>query len=91
MIKTFAHKGLKRFFEKGDKSGINPHHEKKIRFQLDRLFACTKANDMDIENLGFKKLKGCKHTYQTDINGPWRLRFVFRSGNAYDVDYGQWH
>lgn len=38
VIKSFKHKGLKRFFEIGDKSGIQPKHVTSLRmllFQLD--------------------------------------------------------
>ena len=36
MIKSFKHKGLKKFFEKGDFSGFQPKHEKKLKFPLQR-------------------------------------------------------
>jgi proteic killer suppression protein len=40
MIKSFRHKGLQAFFEKGIKSGIKAHHANKLRLQL---FALSRA------------------------------------------------
>ena len=34
MIKSFRHKGLQAFFEKGSKAGIQPHHVDKLNRQL---------------------------------------------------------
>lgn len=39
MIKSFAHKGLKDFFETGSKKGIQPEHAPKLGRMLDRLDA----------------------------------------------------
>lgn len=38
MIKSFAHKGLERFFTNGDKSGINAQYGDRIRSDS-RLFS----------------------------------------------------
>ena len=37
MIKSFQHKGLKAFYEKGTTKGIRPDHEKRLRFVLGAL------------------------------------------------------
>ena len=48
MIKSFKHKGLKQFFEKGDCSGIQSKHENKLRLQLAALDTSTIIEDMDL-------------------------------------------
>lgn len=34
MIKSFEHKGLKKFFETGSTAGIDPAHQQKIRVRV---------------------------------------------------------
>ncbi|MBD3384997.1 Killer protein, partial [candidate division KSB1 bacterium] len=41
MIKSFKHKGLQRYFETGNTSGIQAAHEKKIRMRLTALQTAT--------------------------------------------------
>lgn len=55
MIKSFAHKGLERFFTKGDKSGINAQSSERITRILDRLDAATEANDMNLQDITFMR------------------------------------
>ncbi len=43
-------------------------------------------------SVGLHKLKGKrKHQWAMTINGPWRLVFTFRGGNAYDVEIVDYH
>ena len=36
MIESFRHKGLKRLYERGDRSGVNPDHVERIEMKGDR-------------------------------------------------------
>jgi toxin HigB-1 len=47
MIRSLQHKGLRRFFEKGSKAGIQAQHAPRLRLMLSRLDDATKASDMD--------------------------------------------
>lgn len=47
MIKIWKHKGLRKFFETGNRSGINTAHEKRLKIILQRLNAATKLEDMN--------------------------------------------
>ena len=58
MIKGFQHKGLKRFFEQGTKSGIQAQHERRLRLMLSRLDDSTKSSDMDAPGWKLHALKG---------------------------------
>jgi proteic killer suppression protein len=49
MVKSFKHKGLKQFFEKGDCSGIQPKHEQKLRLQLAALDTAHVIEDMNLQ------------------------------------------
>ncbi len=45
-----------------------------------------------LASVGLHKLKGDrKHQWAMRINGPWRICFQFRDGNAYDVEIVDFH
>ena len=48
MIKSFRHKGLKKFYDTVSVAGIQPQHSKRLRMQLVALDTATSINDMDI-------------------------------------------
>ena len=91
-IKTFKHKGLKRFFETGSASGIQAAHRSKIGRVLDRLNSATEPRDMDAPGYDFHPLKGdLKGFYSVHINGNWTIIFRFGNGDANDVDLVDYH
>ncbi len=88
MIKSFKHKGLKKFFERGDCSGIQSKHEKKLRLQLAALDTATNIEDMDLPGYNLHQLKGQKKDcWSIVVNGNWRITFEFDDGDAYIVNY----
>lgn len=92
MIKSWKHKGLKLFFETGDKSGIIPQHEKKLKSILQRLDAATKAEDVYTPSIKFHTLTGDKlGFYAVTVSGNWRVIFKFPSTHAEDVNYLDYH
>lgn len=58
MIKSFRHKGLKKFFETGSTAGIQPAHAKKLRRQLLVLDTSTSPSDMDVLGWSLHPLTG---------------------------------
>jgi proteic killer suppression protein len=50
MIKTFKHKGLRKFFENGSLAGIQPWHRQKLRFRLIALDTATCIEDMNLQD-----------------------------------------
>lgn len=58
MILRFRHKGLARFFEKGDTSGISPQQARKISQILAMLHASTEPAGMDLPGFRLHELKG---------------------------------
>lgn len=92
MIKSFQHKGLKKFFERGDCSGIQSKHEKKLRLQLAALDTATIIEDMDLPGYNLHQLKGKrKDCWSIVVNGNWRVTFEFEDGDAYIVNYEDYH
>jgi len=91
-IKTFKHKGLKKFFESGSKAGIQVAHEKKIGRILDRLNSATEVQDMNAPGYDFHPLKGeLKGYYSVHVNGNWTIIFRFENGEARDVNLIDYH
>lgn len=92
MIKTFKHKDLRMFFEKGDASKVKHSHLNRLRLILAKLHTAEKIKDMDFPGSGLHSLKGDKKDFwAVSISGNWRLIFRFESGHAYDVDYIDYH
>jgi proteic killer suppression protein len=92
MIKSWKHKGLKRFFDTGNKAGITASHEKRLRIILQRLNAAVSAEDMNTPSMQFHKLTGnLKDFFSVSVNGNWRIIFKFEGTNAIDVDYADYH
>lgn len=92
MIKSFRHKGLKRFYSTGNTSGIQADHAKKLRMQLVALNTATSVEDMDIPGFRLHALKGKNNRrWSIRVNGNWRMTFEFQDGNAYVLDYEDYH
>lgn len=92
MIKSFRHKGLRRLFETGNTAGVQADHAKRLRMQLAALDTAMTINDMDIAGFRLHPLKGPMHgRWSISVNGNWRITFEFRDGNAYVLDYEDYH
>ncbi|WP_348692640.1 type II toxin-antitoxin system RelE/ParE family toxin [Duganella fentianensis] len=92
MIKSFRHKGLKRLFETGNISGVQAMHAKRLRMQLAALDTAQRIDDMDIPGFRLHALKGEMHgRWSITVNGNWRMTFEFIEGNAYVLDYEDYH
>ena len=92
MIKSFQHKGLKRFFEDDDASGIQPNHRKKLRVLLTALDNATDARQMNMPGAGLHPLQhNLTGFWSVKVSGNWRLIFTFEDGDAHLVDYLAYH
>ena len=91
-IKSFAHKGLKKFFETGTRKKITPSHARKLTIILDRLDAAADPKDMNFPGSDFHKLSGrLRKFFSVHVSGSWTVIFRFENGDAYDVDYLDYH
>ena len=92
MIKSFEHKGLRRYYESGSKAGIQAKHASRPRLQLAALDTARVAEDMDVPGYRLHPLKGpAKNRWSIWVSGNWRLTFEFKDGNAYVLDYEDYH
>ena len=92
MIKSFKHKGLKLFFETGKSAGIQAKHVKKLRMQLAAIDTAQVLDDIDLPGFSLHSLKGERSgIWSISVSGNWRVTFEFRDGNAYILNYEDYH
>lgn len=92
VIKSFRHKGLKTLFETGKATGVQPSHFRRLRIQLAALDTAQVIADMDLPGFRLHQLKGGRAgRWSIRVNGNWRMTFEFRDGNAYVLDYEDYH
>jgi proteic killer suppression protein len=92
MIQKFKHKGLKQLFESGSSAGINPQHVTRLRQILALLETAETLDDMDLPGLNLHQLKGKrKGTWAVKVSGNWRVTFELQKGDAFDVNYEDYH
>jgi proteic killer suppression protein len=71
---------------------IQPQHAKRLRMQLVALDSAQVIEDMDIPGFRLHPLKGAdRGRWSIWVHGNWRLTFEFRDGQAYVLDYEDYH
>lgn len=92
MIKTWQHKGLRRFFERGSTAGIRADHAQKLARQLRQLNDAAAPQDMNVPGWYLHLLHGdLERHWAVKVNGNWRLTFYFDGVDAVSVDYLDYH
>ncbi len=92
MIKSFKHKGLEQLFCDGNKKGIQAKHGAKLETILDLLDAADTISVMDFPGSRLHLLQPKKNrVWAVDVSGNWRVTFKFQDGDAYNVDYVDYH
>jgi len=67
-------------------------HAQRLRMQLAALDTAQFIGDMDVPGFRLHSLKGRKKgRWSIWVNGNWRVTFEFRDGNAYVLDYEDYH
>lgn len=92
MIKTFRSKALSDLWAKGRTAKMDAKMCKRILLRLDRLNVVAAPAQMNLPGFDFHALKGFVPTrYSGHVNGPWCVTFEFDSGDAFCVDFEQYH
>ena len=92
MIKSFSHKGLEVFFRTGSTKGIQSKHADRLGRMLDRLDAAAEVRDMNAPGYDLHPLKGnLSGHWSVKVSGNWRMTFRLENGNAYVVNYQDYH
>jgi len=92
MIENFKDRGLKRLYERGDRSKVRADLVDKVERVLARLDQALVIDDMNLPGYRLHELKGdLKGFWSVSISGNWRIIFRFENGKAYDVEMIDYH
>ena len=92
MILGFRHRGLKRLYERGDRSRVQPDLVGRVERILGRLDVAQQIQDMSIHSFSLHPLRGdLKGYWSVTVSGNWRIIFRFEDGNAIDIDLVDYH
>ena len=70
----------------------HPQHADRLEKILDRLNAANEIKDMNYPGSNLHKLTGDKKDqHAVKVSGNWRVFFKFIDGDAYVVDYDDYH
>ena len=92
VIASWKNAATRRFAEHG-KGRFPGLDEEKAKARLQILDAVRSMDEIpSLASIGLHKLKGNrKHQWAMTVNGPWRLAFEFRDGDAYNVEIVDYH
>ena len=92
MIRSFKHRGLKRFYERGDRSGIRPDLLDTVERILTVLDSATTAQALNIPRYHLHPLKGdLKGLWSVTVRANWRIIFRFEGTDVFDVELIDYH
>lgn len=92
MIKSLKHRGLKRLYEKEDRSGIRPDLLDTVERILTILDVATVPQAFDLPRYRLHQLKGdLKGYWAVTVRANWRVVFKFEDGHAVDVELIDYH
>lgn len=92
MIRRFRHRGLERFFESGETSGINAQHAARLRRLLTSLNTSAGPAGMNLPGYRLHCLRGDREgQWAVSVSGNWRLVFEFEDKDATNVDLVDYH
>jgi len=92
MIRTFKHRGLKRLYERDDRSGIRPYLVDVVERILTALDAASTPQALDLPRYRLHPLKGdLKGLWSVTVRANWRIVFRFEGRNAFDVELIDYH
>ena len=92
MIRNFKHRGLKKLYQKGDRSGLRPDIASKAELYLTILETAETVEELDIIGFNFHPLKGeMRGLFSVYVSRNHRIVFGFDAGEAFDVDLVDYH
>ena len=92
MIRSFKHRGLKRLYERGDRSGIRPDLIETVEDILARLDKAETPQAMNLPGYRLHPLKGeLKGFWSVTVRANWRIIFSFVGVDAFDVELKDYH
>ena len=92
MVRSFRHRGLRRFYERGDASLIRTDLRERVEVMMAQLDVAGTVNAMRLPRYRLHALKGdLKGYWSVTVKANWRIIFRFEHGDVYDVDLTDYH
>lgn len=93
MIKSWGNSKSRRFYEIGKTSKFRDLDAEGTEDLMAALDAATSLQDLSpLKSVGLHKLTGNRAgQWAMTVNGPWRICFIFKDGDAYDVEIVDYH
>ena len=93
MIKSWADSRSRRFYEDGKISKFRSLDIEAAEDLLAMLDAAESLSDISpLKSVGLHKLSGDRAgQWAITVNGPWRICFRFKDGDAHDVEITDYH
>ena len=87
MIRSFKHRGLKRLYQRGDRSGIRPDLVDTAERILTLLDNASTPQALNVPRYRLHRLKGdLKGLWAVTVRANWRIVFRFEGTDAFDVE-----
>ncbi|HYU47330.1 MAG TPA: type II toxin-antitoxin system RelE/ParE family toxin [Terriglobales bacterium] len=92
MIRSFKHRGLKRLYERDDRSGIRPDFVDTVQEILTVLDDAATPQELDLPGYRLYPLKrDLKGFWSVTVRANWRIIFRFEGADAFDVELIDYH
>ena len=93
MIRSWRNSASRRVWEGGTPNRFRGLDHVAAVDLLLALNAATAPSDLSpLKSVGLHKLKGTRaNQWAMTVNGPWRICFQFRAGDAYQVEIVDYH
>ena len=92
MIQSIRHKGLRMFYETGKGGKLPKEQLAKINRILTALDALSAESDIRSLGRGIHSLKGeYKEFWSISVTGNYRIIFIFKTPDIFDLDYLDYH
>ena len=92
VIRSFKHRGLKRLYERDDRSGIRPDLLEKVEDILGRLDRATTVQALNLPGYRLHPLKGeLRGVWSVTVRANWRITFRFEGEDAFGVEMIDYH
>ena len=93
MIRSFRHRGLRRLYETGGAKGLPAESITKLENMLGVIDQAETVAEIGIfPGWRMHRLKGeFQGFWSLTVTGNWRLIFRFEGGDAFDLDFVDYH
>jgi proteic killer suppression protein len=92
VIRSFKHRGLRRLYERGDRSGIRTDLLDTVERILTVLDSATTPQALNLPRYRPHPLKGdLKGFWSVTVRANWRILFRFEGEDAFDVELTDYH